>query len=695
MTVNAGATLALTGNDTVATLALAGTLGGSGTLTAANYALNGGTANANLGAGALASTGASTIAGTAAAATVAVNTGTLTLASANRLTAPAAVNVATGATLAMVGDQTLGSLAGTGSVGLASFTLSTGAAGNSNFGGVIQGSGNLVKQGGSTFTLSGANSYTGTTDVQAGVLQIGDDATHGSVASSGFSVAGTLRSARSDDASLAAPISGTGGVEQAGTGRLTLSGGNKTYSGTTAVTRGELLTAGSEDLPNGSAVTVAAGGRLTLGGVETLKSIDADGAVALSGNLIATEDLLLRGPVTVPGGGAVALSGRRIDAVSDGNRWGSSLALDARDNVKLSSGRANGELRNLVLGTTTVAKGGRIDAGVLTLNAVTTVNGGTLELVASAPALPTAPGTDVVNRQAAGLPISLASDAVLQGSGASISVANGAGLRVQALRGGSVRLDELGNQFLGALEVLSGAAYGTAWSSNPVSASFNGGPAINYALQGRVRVTGTTINVGGSGIEADVAYITADRLTTLGTSSRIVSRLPYDNTVGTAGSLPGLTLELTDASFLQAAPYGQTGGGEIRIDVGSRSLGNRVVPPDAGYVTVLPRGGAKGTTAVLLAGPQTSSGGYRFFFDGAGVQTEVPVYYNGVLPVTPAMLNSISATVAVSESARKERFDEAIRTENVAVRLRSGVIAEVGPGRPATQGAEGIRVPLI
>ena len=138
---------------------------------------------------------------------------------------------------------------------------------------------------------------------------------------------------------------------------------------------------------------------------------------------------------------------------------------------------------------------------------------------------------------------------------------------------------------------------------------------------------------------------------------------------------------------------GATNGGEIRINVGSRLLDNRTLPLNAGYVTVLPRGGARGSTAVLLAGPAVDSSGYRFFFDGAGVQGEIPVFYNGLLPVTPAVESSISSTVSVSESARKERFDEAIRTENVAVRLRAGVIAEVGPGRPATQGSEGARSP--
>ena len=100
-------------------------------------------------------------------------------------------------------------------------------------------------------------------------------------------------------------------------------------------------------------------------------------------------------------------------------------------------------------------------------------------------------------------------------------------------------------------------------------------------------------------------------------------------------------------------------------------------------MSVLPRNGAHGSTAVILSGPPVANG-YGFFFDGAGLQTEIPVFYNGVLPVTPQVSGSISATVAVSENARRERFEEAVRTENVATRLRAGVIAEVGAGRPAT-----------
>ena len=690
ISVAAGATLALGGNDTVASLALAGTLGGSGTLTAANYALEGGQALADLGAGRLSSNGSSTLAGRAAVGEILVGGGTLTLPAADRLSAAPAVNVAAGAALALGGSQTLGTLAGSGGVALGSHELATGSGGDGVFAGVISGTGGLRKLGGTSFTLTGANTYTGPTTVAAGTLRVGDGGGSGSLASSGYQLTGRLVFDRSDDVTLAQPVAGSGGVTQAGSGRLLLAGSNKTYAGSTLVERGELATQGDEQLPDASAVRVDAPGRLALGGRERLQSLDADGAVALAGDLAAADDLLMRGAVTVPGNQPLTLTGRLIDATHDGNRWGSSVAIDARGRVDLASGRDAGVARHLVLGRVTVPAGGRIAAGTLQLSDAVTVGGAQLELVSSGAATLTAPPPEAQGRQAAGLPIGFGADEVLQ-SGGEIRVAAGGGLRVVVASGASVRLLAAGNEFLGELSVTSGAA-GSAWTERPTPGSF-AGPTQNYALQGRVRIAGSTIVVGGSGIEADLVSVSADRLTTTG-DARIVARLPFDNTVGTAASLPALTLELTPAAFGITYPYGQPGA-EIRVDIGSRAFGNRTLPLDAGYLTMLPRGGASGSTAVLLSGPQVALGGYRFFFDGAGRQGEIPVFYNGLLPVTPAVENSISATVSVSESARKQRFEEAVRTENVALRLRAGVIAEVGPGRSATTGSQGLRLPTI
>ena len=120
---------------------------------------------------------------------------------------------------------------------------------------------------------------------------------------------------------------------------------------------------------------------------------------------------------------------------------------------------------------------------------------------------------------------------------------------------------------------------------------------------------------------------------------------------------------------------------EVRIDVGSTSFGNRTeLPINGGYVSLQPtvRLGGMGRTTVFLQGPATATG-YSFFYDGARRQGTIPVFYNGESAVPPQVSGSISATLAVSEGARKERFDEAVRTG----KLRPGhriVIEGVGGG---------------
>jgi len=53
----------------------------------------------------------------------------------------------------------------------------------------------------------------------------------------------------------------------------------------------------------------------------------------------------------------------------------------------------------------------------------------------------------------------------------------------------------------------------------------------------------------------------------------------------------------------------------------------------------------------------------------------------------------LTSVLSIIEDQRKARFEETVRTENVSSRLRAGVIAEVGAGRPATEGSESIQMP--
>lgn len=168
---------------------------GVGTLTLG--ALNdGGTARTitKAGAGTLALGGAATslVTGTA----VNVDGGTLRVANATALGTLANVTVAPAATLSLGAAQTVGALNGAGNVALNGNTLTVGSGNNLNstFGGVIANgtaAGGVTKAGAGVVTLTGANTYTGPTAVNAGTLRVNGSVAGAVTVGSGARIGGT------------------------------------------------------------------------------------------------------------------------------------------------------------------------------------------------------------------------------------------------------------------------------------------------------------------------------------------------------------------------------------------------------------------------------------------------------------------------------------------------------------------------
>ncbi len=115
----------------------------------------------------------------------------------------------------------------------------------------------IAKSGSGLLILTASNTYSGTTTVSGGTLQLGDGvANNGSVASA-ITDNAVLTFANPNAQTYTGVIGGSGALIKAGTGALTLTNAANTYSGPTTVSRGTLTVSGQ--LKNTPSVTVSSG----------------------------------------------------------------------------------------------------------------------------------------------------------------------------------------------------------------------------------------------------------------------------------------------------------------------------------------------------------------------------------------------------------------------------------------------------
>ncbi|HRH29383.1 MAG TPA: hypothetical protein PKV17_11445, partial [Aquabacterium sp.] len=420
------------------------------------------------------------------------------------------------------------------------------------------------------------------------------------------------------------------------------------------------------------------------GGEHTRFEAVNDGGQA---TIVATERIVFNDPVT----SSVDTrwqAGTQVLAESTGNRLSQTVSINTAQvslfnatNLQLGEVRLTGSLDSDI-----------VTDGVMTLTDNVNLSAGSLLLQANATPTTLA---DFTSPEFAGKVLTVGLSAALgeaslglSQTGGTITTAANALLAVRTPGGASISLMQSGNDLAGAVSAVSGRIGESLTSLRPLT------PIDGKVRAGFLRIQSRQLNVAGrpvddsdqsllrAGLEADVIELNLDGLNTALNNGLVRARLPYDNNQGSLTAMPALTINVSALGLNTLKAFG---GVETtsRIAV---SVGNST----GGFVTVKPKNGASlGPGYVSLGGDKDA----KPFYDGSGKITEVPVFYNGDVPQSPQAVGALSAVTAVIEEARRARFEEAVRTENVSARLRSGVIAEVGSGRPATEGSDSIRMP--
>ncbi|SUC82771.1 Extracellular serine protease precursor [Pannonibacter phragmitetus] len=180
--------------------------------------------------------------------------GTIVLSGSNSYTGGTLLNAGT---LSVTGDHNLGDTSG--SITFNGGTLAAAAgfssarnmvfnsagrfdvAGGANLllDGTLSGTGGLVKTGGGALYLLGTGSYSGGTTISAGTLVVGNGSTSGTLGAGDIVNNGALVFNRSDVVTLASDVTGTGTLEQAGSGTLVVTG-KVDVTGATTISSGTL-----------------------------------------------------------------------------------------------------------------------------------------------------------------------------------------------------------------------------------------------------------------------------------------------------------------------------------------------------------------------------------------------------------------------------------------------------------------------
>jgi fibronectin-binding autotransporter adhesin len=501
--------------------------------------------------------------------------------------------------IGMIGDGTSVSLktgrvllSGTG--GNSTLTL-TATTGTTQFSGVISGAGSLVKNGASTLSLAGANTFTGGTTLSAGTLNLNSAAALGTGAltisagtidntsgsaitlnnnaqnwNGNFTFTGTndlnlgtgaiaMNSSRiltvdGGTLTVGGAVSGSGAaLTKSGAGTLNLSGAN-TYSGTTTISQGTLSVGRSAPsgaagaLGNASAAVVI--NDASTGTNNTALTISASGA-SVGRNLTVANS----------GTGVTTLGGDDSLTTGTGSFTGNialnrSVTLDAAGSSAITFGTG---VISGAGGITKTGSGSVILSGTNTYTGMSTVSQGTLSIGSNAPsglggALGNSSSAIVVNDASTG---SSDTGLTIATSGVSVdravTVANN-GTGVTTL-GGDTSLTSGTGTYKGNITLNRSASLQASGTSNIIfsTGAISGSGAINKIDTGTVTLSGTNTFTGGVTVSAGT--LSASGTTNLGGFAAL------GNYSGLSGPTDVVTVNSGTTLAVQSSYTGDVGNG--------------------------------------------------------------------------------------------------------------------------------------
>ena len=539
-----------------------GTSGG----TAVN--ITGSTAVNHNGSGTTTLNGANTYTGTTT-----VNAGTLSLAGGSAIADTGAVVVNGGGTLNLAASETIGSLAGAGSVSLNANTLTTGGNNASTiYSGAMTGTGSLTKTGTGTFTLTGASTLTGDTTANGGGLTIASG--------------GTLSN---KDSYLGSSTSGT----------VTVDGLGSTWTNTGYLYLGYLNT-GALNISNGGVVNSNESWLAVAAGTSGTATVDGtDSTWTNSNNLLVGDNG--SGTLTITNGGAVSNTN---GTVGRGFNASGTVTVDGAGSTWTNSG--NLIVGDLGPGTLTVSDGAAVNVaagtGTVTLAKSHLSSSGTLNIgdggaagILNAASVTGGSGTATLNFNhtdgdyhftidgtSGGTAVNITGSIAVNHDGSGTTTLNG----TNTYTGGTtVNAGTLQRNAAGAF------ASNTAYTVNGGTLDLNNLGLTMSSLSG----SGGTVDIGTATLTVDQSEDTGYAGTISGTTGTLIK-------LGT-GTLTLTGTSATDYTRVNGGTLGITGGGALSNVNGYLGYG----ATDSGTVTVNGPGSSWTNSAGLFVGYEGNS----------------------------------------------------------------------------------------